>query len=206
MSRRRACQALGFPRSIHRYQSSRDERAELRLRLRDMAASRTRYGYRRLHVLLRREGWSVGHKLEYRLYCEEGLGIRRRKSRRQRSCQIRQRRAEATQTNEHWGMDFMADQLFNGQPFRIMTLVDNFSRESQALRVGQRLSGDDVVRTLEQVTWQRGMSKSIQVDNGPEFISKCLELWAYWNKVELAFSRPGKPPDNAFIESFNGKL
>jgi putative transposase len=108
--------------------------------------------------------------------------------------------------NEHWSMDFMADQLFNGQQFRILTLVDNFSRESLAIRVGQRLSGDDLVRTLEHVTQQRGLPKNIRVDNGPEFISKSLDLWAYWNKVELAFSRPGKPTDNAFIESFNGKF
>ena len=113
VSQRRACQALGFPRSSHRYQSIRDERAELRLRLRDLATSRPRYGYRRLFVLLQREGWSVGHTLIYRIYTEEGLGIRRRKPRRRRSCQVREARPLAGQANEHWSMDFMADQPAN---------------------------------------------------------------------------------------------
>jgi putative transposase len=103
-------------------------------------------------------------------------------------------------------MDFMADQLFSGQRFRLLTLVDNFSRESLVVRVGQSLTGDDVVRVLEEVTAGRGKPRTIQVDNGPEFVSKSLDLWAYWNKVELDFSRPGKPTDNAFIESFNGKF
>jgi putative transposase len=103
-------------------------------------------------------------------------------------------------------MDFMADQLFNGQRFRLLTLVDNYSRESLAIRVGQRLTGDDVVQVLEGVAKTHGQPKSIRVDNGPEFISKSLDWWAYWNQVTLDFSRPGKPTDHAMIESFNGKL
>ena len=100
----------------------------------------------------------------------------------------------------------MADQLFTGQRFRILTIVDNFSRESLAIHAGQRLTGDDVVKTLEAISKQHGTPKSIRVDNGPEFVSKSLDWWAYFNKVTLDFSRPGKPTDNAFIESFNGKL
>jgi len=100
-------------------------------------------------------------------------------------------------------MDFMADQLVAGQRFRLLTLVDNFSRESLAIRVGQRLTGDDVVKTLEAVVHGRGRPQSIRVDNGPEFVSKSLDLW---NQVQLDYSRPGKPTDNAFIESFNGKF
>ena len=206
VSERRACSALGFPRSSHRYQSVRDERAELRIRLRDLAASRVHYGYRRLHILLQREGWQVGHTVVYRLYQEEGLSIRRRRPRRNRSCQIRHQRPELTCINESWSMDFMADQLFDGQRFRLLTLVDSFSRESLAIRVGQRLTGDDVVQTLEQAAQARGTPKSIRVDNGPEFISKSLDWWAYFNGVKLDFSRPGKPTDNAVIESFNGRL
>jgi putative transposase len=103
-------------------------------------------------------------------------------------------------------MDFMADQLFSGRRFRVLTLVDNFTRESLALRAGQRLTGDHVVEILEEVTRRRGMPKTIRVDNGPEFVSRSLDLWAYWNGVELDFSRPGKPTDNALIESFNGKF
>jgi putative transposase len=207
VSERRVCQALGFPRSSHRYQSVRDERAELRVRLRDLAASRVHYGYRRLHVLLRREGWKVGHKLVYRLYIEEGLQMRSKRPRRHKSCQVRRQRTTTARLNESWSMDFMADQLFDGHRFRLLTLVDNFSRESLAIRVGQRLTGDHVVQTLEEVVRRRGHKPAtIRVDNGPEFISKSLDLWAYWNGVQLDFSRPGKPTDNAFIESFNGKL
>jgi putative transposase len=103
-------------------------------------------------------------------------------------------------------MDFVSDQFFSGGRFRILTLVDNFTRESLSIRAGQRLTADHVVEVLEEVTKRRGQPKTIRVDNGPEFISKSLDLWAYWNGVELDFSRPGKPTDNAYIESFNGKF
>jgi putative transposase len=207
VSERRACQVLGFPRASHRYQSVLDERAELRMRLRELATIRVRYGYRRLHILLQREGWRVNHKLVYRLYCEEGLQMRIKTPRRNKSCAVRGERSPARQSNETWSMDFMSDQLYSGRRFRLLTLVDNFSRESLAIQAGQRLTGDDVVQILEQVTQQRGAHpETIRVDNGPEFISKSLDWWAYWNRVKLDFSRPGKPTDNAFIESFNGRL
>jgi putative transposase len=112
----------------------------------------------------------------------------------------------AEHVNESWSMDFVSDRLVSGERFRLLTLVDNFSRESLAIEVGQRLTGDDVVRVLERVTSQRDKPQSIRVDNGPEFISTSLDLWAYFNGVKLDFSRPGKPTDNAFIESFNGRL
>jgi len=127
VSERRACRATGFPRATHRYQSVRDDRAELRIRLRDLATSRVHYGYIRLHTLLRREGWKVNRKLVYRIYKEEGLQLRRKRPRRNRSCQVRVARAAATKVNENWSMDFMADQFFDGQRFRILTLVDNFT-------------------------------------------------------------------------------
>ncbi len=197
---------LRVSRSSHRYQSVRDERAALRIRLRDLAAARVRYGYRRLAVLLRREGWRINHKLVYRLYVEEGLQMRRKNPKRRKSCTVRLERPVAQSTNECWSMDFMSDQLFQGQRFRILTLVDNFSRESLALRMAQRFRGDAVVQVLESVTAERGLPQTIRVDNGPEFISKSLDWWAYFNGVKLDFSRPGKPTDNAFIESFNGKF
>jgi putative transposase len=112
----------------------------------------------------------------------------------------------AQRANDSWSMDFVSDQLVGGQRFRLLTLVDNHSRESLAIEVGQRLTGDDVVRVLEGVVSQRGKPQTIRVDNGPEFISRSLDLWAYFNGVKLDFSRPGKPTDNAFIESFNGRL
>lgn len=206
VSERRACLVLGFSRSTHRYQSVRNEWAELRIRLRDLANSRVHYGYRRLHILLEREGWKVNHKLVYRLYKEEGLTMRRRRPRRNRSCETRVNRVAAACINEAWSMDFMADQLFDGRRFRLLTLVDNFSRESLAIRLGKRLKGDDVVKILEEVTKERGHPQAIWVDNGPEFISKSLDWWAYFNNVKLDFSRRGKPTDNAYIESFNGRL
>jgi len=206
VSERRACQVLLAPRSTLRYQSIAQDRAQLRVRLRDLAASRVHYGYRRLHILLEREGWQVNHKLVYRLYVEEGLQMRRKRPRRNRSCQVRSERLAPTQLNECWSMDFMADQLFSGQRFRILTLVDNFSRVSLAIRAGKQLTGDHVVQVLQEVTSRHGVPQTIRVDNGPEFISKSLDWWAYWNGVKLDFSRPGKPTDNALIESFNGTL
>ena len=194
-----------FPND-YRYRSRRNPRAELRVRLRDLAASRVQFGYPRLWVLLRREGWLVNKKLVYRLYCEEGLGIRRKKPRRRKSVQVREARSMAQHANDSWSMDFVSDQLVGGQRFRLLTLVDNHSRESLAIEVGQRLTGDDVVRVLEGVASQRGKPQTIRVDNGPEFISRSLDLWAYSSGVKLDFSRPGKPTDNAFIESFNGRL
>jgi putative transposase len=206
VSERRACRVLCVARSSQRYQSVAQDRSALRIRLRDLAAVRVRYGYRRLHILLQREGWEVNHKLVYRVYRQEGLGIRRRAPKRRKSVQVREERVSAAAANDGWSMDFVADQLFSGQRFRLLTIVDNFTRESLAIRVGQRLTGDDVVAVLEQLTKQRGVPQTIRVDNGPEFISKSLDWWAYWNEVKLDFSRPGKPTDNAFIESFNGKF
>ena len=206
VAERRVCRVLGFARSSFRYRSRSDPRAELQVRLRDLAASRLHYGYVRLWVLLRRERWVVHKKLVYRLYCEEGLEIRRRKPRRRKSVQVREGRVPVQRANEMWSMDFMSDQLVGGQRFRLLTLVDNHSRESRAIEVGQRLTGDDVVRVLEQVTAERGKPQAIRVDNRPEFISRSLDLWAYSNGVKLDFSRPGKPTDNAVIKSFNGRL
>ena len=206
VSERRACRALGFPRASQRYQSVREDRADLRIRLRDLAAVRVRYGYRRLHLLLQREGYVVNHKLVYRLYCEEGLTMRSKRPRRHRSGQVRKERPPARRPNDRWSMDFMAEQLFDGRRLRILTLVDNFSRESLAIQVGRRFTGDHVVAVLEEVVRDRGTPEAIQVDNGPEFISKSLDLWAWSHGVQLDFSRPGTPTDNPFIESFNGKF
>jgi len=176
------------------------------MRLKDLAAARVGYGYRRLHILLRREDWKVNHKRVYRLYVEEGLGLRKKPPKRRVSCLKRELRPLARWKNDCWSMDFMADQLFDGRRFRLLTIVDNHTRESLAIRAGRSLKGMDVVKELERVTKTHGFPKVIRVDNGPEFISKDLDLWAYWNQVKLDFIRPGKPTDNAYIESFNGKL
>jgi putative transposase len=141
------------------------------------ARSRPHYGYQRLQVLLRREGWLVNHKLVYRLYCEEGLGIQRTRRQRGKSCQVRQARSPSAEPNNSWSMDFLSDQLFSGKRLRVLTLVDNFSRVSMAIRAGLRLTGDDVVQTVDAVVKSRGAKPaSIRVDNGPEFNSKSLDL------------------------------
>ena len=178
----------------------------MRIRSRDLAQARVSYGYRRLHILLQREGWKVNHKRVYRLYHLEGLGMRPRKPRRHVTACRRMDRPVATEVNESWSMDFMSDQLYDGRRIRLLTLVDNFNRESLAIEVGEHIGSDCVVEVLRQLSKSRDLPKRIQVDNGPEFISKRLDQWAYFNRVELDFIRPGKPSDNGIIEAFNGRL
>jgi putative transposase len=173
------------------------------MRLRDLAAARVRYGYRRLHVLLQREGWQINHKRVYRLYREEGLGIRMHR-RRKRVGGRRVPPPVATQPNHQWSMDFLTDRLADGRRFRVLTVVDHVSRVSPAIEVGVSLTGERVVAVLERLKRTVGRPERIAVDNGPEFISRALDAWAYQNEVQLEFSRPGKPTDNAFAESFNG--
>ena len=206
MSERRVCGVIRLQRSTCRYRSVADEQAALRVRLRDLAQARVSYGYRRLHILLRREGWEVNHKRIYRLYRLEGLGMRPKKPRRHVTACRRMERPAATEVNESWSMDFMSDQLYNGRRIRLLTLVDNFNRESLAIEVGEHIGSDRVVEVLTQLSKKRDLPKRIQVDNGPEFISKRLDQWAYFNRVELDFIRPGKPSDNGIIEAFNGRL
>ena len=186
VSERRACRLAGVARSSYRYRSVAADQTPLRLRLRDLAATRVRYGYRRLHVLLRREGWQINHKRVYRLYREEGLAIRV-KRRKKLASASRVPPPPATRPLERWSLDFLSDSLVDGRRFRILTIVENVSRVSPAIEAGASLTGERVA-----------------VDNGPEFISKALDAWAYRNGVQLEFSRPGKPTDNALAESFNG--
>jgi putative transposase len=206
VSIRRACSVLKARRSTYHYKRRRPSQAALRKRIREIAETRVRYGYRRIHVLLRREGWQVNAKRVYRLYTEEGLQLRNKTPKRKVSAKLRDDRMPASAPNEVWAMDFMSDQLFDGRRLRILTVVDAFSRLSPAIDVRQSYRGANVVDTLERVTKVYGVPKTIRVDNGPEFISKALDLWAYINGVTLDFSRPGKPTDNAFIESFNGSF
>lgn len=193
-------------RTSYRYRSTRDGQVSLRMRINEIAKVRVRYGYKRIHVLLHREGWLVNHKRVYRIYCEEGLNLRSKRPKRRRSTAQRVQRSPATFVNESWSMDFVTDSLFNGHRFRSLTVVDNFSRECLAIEVGQHIRGEDVVRVMESLKAGRGVPCFIKVDNGPEFISKELDKWAYENRVTLDFSRPGKPIDNAYIESFNGSF
>jgi len=166
-----------------------------------------RYGVARIHVLLRREGWHDNHKRVRRIYREEGLNLRAKRPRRNKAADHRMEAAQLTAPNQCWSMDFVSDALFDGRRFRALTLVDNFSRECLEIEIGQSLKGEDVVRVMERMKLVRGnLPQRIKVDNGSEFISKALDKWAYENRVVLDFSRPGKPTDNAFIESFNGSF
>jgi putative transposase len=202
----RACKVIELCRTTYYYKSRADPQTALRIRLRDLAYARMRYGYRRLHVLLRREGWEINKKRVYRLYVEEGLGLRIKRPRRRRSAVARVALPEPTGPNQIWSMDFVSDELGWGRRFRVLTLVDHFSRESPALKVGVGMSGRLVAEVLDRVALTYGLPEVIRVDNGPEFTSKALDQWAYENGVRLDFIRPGKPVENAFIESFNASL
>lgn len=151
ISERRACRTMVFHLSTIRYKSLADPQIALRMRLCELAASRVGYGYRRLHILLWREGWEVNHKRIYRLYCEEGLGMRQKSPRRRKACLKRKLRPLASEKNEFWSMDFMSDQLFDGHRIRLLTIVDNHTRESLAIHVSQRIRGCEVVQVLERV-------------------------------------------------------
>ena len=206
VSERRACRVARVPVSTFRYVSMREPRTALRVRIREIAQTRVRYGYRKIRVLLNREGWNVGKKLVYRLYREEGLTLRHRPRKRRRAALHRRERFRPTATNQAWSLDFVADQLADGRRFRALTVLDVYTRESLAIEVGQKLKGEDVVRALNQIRMQRGVPKVLFCDNGSEFTSQMMDLWAYHNEVRIDFSRPGKPTDNAYVESFNGTL
>jgi len=200
VSIRRACRAVPVDRSTYHYRSKRAGQAALRKRIKEIAETRVRYGYRRIYVLLRREGWCVNHKRMSRLYREQGLQLRNKSPKRRVKAQLRQDRSQATAPNQIWAMDFVHDQLFDGRKLRVLTVVDTFTRLSPAIDVRHSYRGADVVATLEQATRELGYPKTIRLDNGPEFISKELDLWAFMHDVTLDFSRPGKPTDTDVVD------
>ena len=176
------------------------------MRIKEIASVRVRYGYRRIHVLLKREGWPINIKRVYRLYKLEGLNLRN-KSRRKTVSQARvPNPVAATRMNECWAMDFVSDKLYNGKKFRSLTLIDTYTRECLAIYPEKSIKGEQVAVVLDNLKVTRGLPKRIKVDNGPEFISRALDTWAYLNKVHLDYSRPGRPTDNPHIESFNGSF
>jgi putative transposase len=193
-------------RSSVQYIAVRPPQTALRTRIREIAEVRVSYGYRRIQVLLRREGWRVNHKRTYRLYREDGLSLRKKRPKRRRMAMARQPRTAATRPNERWSMDFMADALANGQKLRVLTVVDAYTRECVALEAATHFGGQDVATVLSQLAVTRGLPQTISVDNGTEFTSRAFDHWAYTNQVQLDFSRPGKPTDNATIESFNASV
>jgi putative transposase len=205
-SERHACRLLGLGRSSYRYRARKAERdAALRAQLKELAAKRMRFGYRRLTAMLVREGISVNHKHVYRLYCEEGLAMR-----------IRQRRRigwtggvsspGASRPNERWSMDFVSDCVSTGRVIRMLTAVDDCTRECPAIEVDTSLGGLRVRRVLDRIARERGLPEAIVLDNGPEFRGRALAAWSEERGVRLEFIQPGKPAQNAYAESFNGRL
>jgi putative transposase len=205
VSQRRACEAMSVDRSSVRYRSRRPDDGALRKRLKELAAERRRFGYRRLHILLRREGLHMNHKKLRRIYREEKLQVRRRGGRK-RALGTRAPLAIPQGVNQRWSLDFVSDQLGSGRRFRILTVVDDFTKECLALIADTSLSGARVARELDLVIADRGKPATIVSDNGTELTSVAILAWAENRKVGWHYIAPGKPTQNAFIESFNGKL
>lgn len=207
ISKKRACSVVMLYRSAWYYKHHKREDRLLRQRMKELANIRVRYGFWRIYVLLKREGFPDNHKRMRRIYREEGLNLRNKRPRRSKSGSHRLERTDNNSLHKCWSMDFVADQLFNGNKFRVLTLVDNYSRQCLALRPGKSIKGTNVVEVMNEVKHTLGIvPERIQVDNGSEFISKDFDKWAYENNVILDYSRPGKPTDNPFIESFNGSF
>jgi len=195
-----------FTRSAWYRTSQAKDQSALRLRIKDLAHARPRFRYLRMWVLLRREGWPVNKKRVRRLYRLEGLQVRMRVRRRKHIALHRGPAPQAQGPAERWSMDFVHDAVADGRPFRVFTVVDQWSRWSPVLEVGSRMGGDVVAAALDRAMVQHGKPQSITCDHGTEFMSRALEDWAYQRGVQLDFTRPGKPTDNSCIESFNGKL
>ena len=206
VSIRRACAVIRFDPRTYRYTSRRPDQAALEQRIREICQTRIRFGYRRVHVLLRREGWEINAKKTYRVYKELGMQLRNKTPKRRVKAKLREDRTEAVGPNDVWAMDFVHDQFATGRKIRVLTMVDTFSRFVPALDPRFSYRGEDVVATLDRVCRRIGYPATIRVDQGSEFISRDLDLWAYQRGVTLDFSRPGKPTDNAFIEAFNGRF
>ena len=201
----RACGLVRISRSLYRYRSQCPECVGLMDRIGEIVAQKRRYGYRRVYLRLRREGWCVNRKHVYRLYREAGLAVRRRKHKRIGLVE-RTPLPKPQQANVSWSMDFVSDGLINGRRLRCLNIVDDCTRECLAIEVDTSLTGSRVKAVMERLADTRGLPKSITVDHGPEFEGQVLDTWAYQANVQLSFIRPGKPNENAYIESFNGKF
>lgn len=201
----RACGLIGISRSLYRYQSCRAGSQEIAARLKELAAVKRRWGYRRLHVLLRREGFTVNRKRTYRLYRDAGLAVKRRKRKRY-ALSERRPLPKPIAPNVSWSMDFVSDGLADGRKLRCLNIVDDCTRECLVIEVDTSLTGRRVVTVLQRLAEERGLPLSITVDHGPEFEGQALDAWAFEHGVQLAFIRPGKPVENAYIESFNGRF
>ena len=207
VSERRACGLVKAHRATCRYRRRRVEDPGLRERLRELAATRRRFGYRRLKILLKREGFAVNHKRVYRLYVEEKLGLRRKRGRRRMpTAAARVPLQLPVRPDQVWTMDFTQDAFASGRKFRTLNLMDGFTRYAPRIEVDTSLPGQRVVRVLEELKRRGRKPEAIVIDNGTEFTSQVMDQWAYENQVQLHFITPGRPMENGFIESFNGKF
>ena len=204
LSERRACRALGLSRSVLHYQP-RMANAPLQARLVALAGERRRFGYRRLHILLEREGWTANHKRIYRLYRNAGLAVRKRRKRDRVAVERRPLQLPSG-PNHTWSMDFVFDALANGRAIKCLTVVDDCTKEAVEIAVGRRINGQNVADILDAVCRFRGYPTAIRTDQGPEFTGRALDQWATANGVTLVLTQPGKPTQNAYVESFNGKF
>lgn len=205
MTQRHACTVAVVHRSTCRYQAAPDTDGELRQKLKELASQRPRWGQKRLQVLLRRQGYTVNHKKTERLYRELNLSLRLRR-RSKRASVLRIPAELPTAPNQRWSMDFVCDQLIGGQRLKCLTVVDDFTRESPGILVGRCITGDMVADFFNGLSEQRSLPAVIVCDNGPEFTSVALDQWAFRNQIKLSFIQPGKPVQNCFVESFNGKF
>jgi len=204
LSESRACRLVGINRSVFRYQSHKDDNL-LKERIKCHAFERRRFGYRRILFLLKREGVLVNHKKVYRLYSEAGLKVARRGGRK-KALGMPRPMITPERINQNWSLDFVSDALWNGRKIRMLTVVDGFTKECLKITVDTSLGGERVARELKQLILERGIPEEIVSDNGTEFTSKAILGFAYDNKINWRYIEPGKPMQNAFIESFNGKL
>lgn len=205
MSERRACAVIAADRKMIRYQSRRPPETELRERLRELANERRRFGYRRLFILLRREGEPSGVNRIYRLYREEGLGVRKRKGRK-RAIGIRAPLLVEAKANARWSLDFVHDQMTHGRRFRILNIVDDVTHECLAAIPDTSISGRRVARELTALIEKRGRPGLIVSDNGTEFTSHAVFAWSKEHRIDWHYIMPGKPMQNGYVESFNGKM
>ena len=196
---------VGLCRNTLGYERRPDKDETLRSRMKELAEKRRRFGCERLHLILKREGLVVNHKRTERIYREERLTLRVRR-RKKLASQGRIEISKAERPNELWAMDFMHDALYDSRRFRVLSIVDTYTKESLRIEVDTSIRGERVAEILSQVGALRGLPDNIIVDNGPEFISNAMDAWAYERGVKLHFIRPGKPVDNAYIESFNGRF
>jgi putative transposase len=205
VSQRRACMTVELRQNTFRYTIRRREDRPVRARIKEISEDHIRYGQERIYKQLKREGWPDNHKRVRRIYREEGLNLRSKRPPKAKAAATRMGRPDPTEMHECWAMDFVHDQLFDGKKFRSLTIVDICTRFCLAIEVKRSFKGINVAEVLESLKTVQGVKpKTIRLDNGPEFISKDVDRWAYLNEVTLDFSRKGKPTDNAFCESFNG--